>query len=170
MTGPRTIRPPRTPKDRLVKFAACEGHYAASVYLVALLGGLGVLIFLSDAWTRGILLLALYVLLIFGFLRYAESKRSSADKFVVSFSRSNTTIICDIAIQTVRMSVISILVDLIGNQKLTLLFNDKDPGWYQGRLWIAVIVLSLMLAVPIVYGYHVQAAVELEDHRETVTE
>lgn len=157
---------PRTAPEPLIKFAACEGFYAAVTYFIAILGGLGVLIFLSDFWTRGLAAVVVYVLLVFAFLRYAE-KRRSGEGFVVSFSRTNTTIVCDIFIQTVRVSVISVLVDLIGNQKLGLLFNDKDPGWYQGRLIIAVISLLFMLLFPMVYGYLVQVGAELDHHRSS---
>jgi hypothetical protein len=151
----------------LIQFAACEGFYASVIYFIALLGGLGVLLFLSDSWTRGITSLVVYVLLILAFIRYAETKRRSGDGFIVSFSRTNTTVVCDIFIQTVRVSVVSVLVDLIGNQKLGLLFNDKDPGWYQARLTIAVIILLFMLLFPMVYGYLTQVSAELENQRSS---
>src|SRR5262245_21576793 len=94
---PQTPPPAQPPaKTRFVPFAACEGFYNAVVYFIALLGGLGVLLFLTDAsWTKGAVTFVIYVLLILAFLGFAERRRQSSDNFVVSFSRTNTTIVCD---------------------------------------------------------------------------
>lgn len=163
---PHTPPPPAEPYPRrLIQFAACEGFYAAVVYFIAILGGLGVLLFLSDSWSRGIWSLVVYVLLILSFVRYGERRRRSSDGFVVSFSRTNTTVVCDVFIQTVRVSVISVLVDLVGNKKLALLFNDSDPTFYQARLTTVVILLLFLLLFPMVYGYLAQMTAELDYQR-----
>jgi hypothetical protein len=153
--------PPREPKS-MVPFAACEGFYAAIVYVIAVLGGVAALLFLSDVWTRGLWSALCFAILVLAFLRYAQSKRRSTDGFVVSFSRTDTTIVCDIFIQTARVSLVSVLVDLVGNQKVDLLFNNNDPTWYQGRLTLVVLALGFFLIFPIVYGYLVQAALEID--------
>src|SRR4051812_11416466 len=134
MIGIPTPPTHRSPPKRMVQFAACEGFYMVSTYFIGLLGGLGILVFLSNSWTAGGFFLLAYPLLILAFSAYAERKRATAAGFVISFSRTNTTILCDIFVQTVRVSVISILVDLIGNQKIASLFNEREFTWYQGRL------------------------------------
>jgi hypothetical protein len=168
-------RPPPTPIPfpgplRVVAFAACEGFYNAATYFIAVLGGLGALLFLSDDWLRGIWSLVVYTLLILAFLRYGDKKRRSRDGFVVSFSRTNTTIICDIFIQTVRAMFLTVLLDLIGNQKINTLFMGKGLNSYEIRLVFVAIVLSFLIGFPMLYGYLAQAADEVASYRASLAE
>jgi hypothetical protein len=156
----------RPPPVRLIPFAAAEGLYGVLVYTIAILGGLAVLLFLSESnWPWGIFSLLFYVLLIFAFLRYAESKRRSLDGFVISFSRINTTIVCDVFVQTLRVALFSVLIDLFGNQKLGLLFNVGNVSGYQVRLLLVVFLLTIFLFFPLLYGYLVQTSDEIEQYK-----
>jgi hypothetical protein len=59
-------------------------------------------------------------------------------------------------------------VDVIGNQKIAALFNEREFTWYQGRLAFTVFALTLMLGFPMIYGYLAQARNEIEQFKDSI--
>lgn len=153
--------------ERLIPFAASEGLYATWVYLIAVLGGLATLLFLSDSrWPYGILAITLYFAMILSFLRFARAKRRSGDGFVISFSRTNLTVTCDIFVQTLRLTLLSILLDLFTTKdRFAQLFDSTIITGYQIRLFIMLGILAVLVGIPISFGYSSQVDEEISHYK-----
>jgi uncharacterized membrane protein len=137
---------------------ANEAHYLSLVWGIALTTAICSYFLLQGSMLCFGSLLILLILCV-AFFSYAGVKRRKVKKF--AYSRSNTTILADLILESLRVSIFSLMLDVsVQGATYKFLTNDQKDAWGNVRLGSLVLVMIGGYLYSIFFAYPIAAKEE----------